>query len=42
MQLLGLYLRDMPKAVSKVLEKDWYPLGSYKKPKAGKLVIVDE
>lgn len=26
MQLLGLYLYEMPKAVSKVLQKGWYPL----------------
>lgn len=41
MQLLGLYLYEMPKAVSKVLQKGWYPFGTYKSPKAGKLVIVE-
>ena len=41
MQLLGLYLYNMPKAVSKVLQKGWYPFGTYKSPKAGKLVIVE-
>lgn len=42
MQLLGLYLRDMPKAVSKVLEKGWYPFGVYEKPKIGKIVIIGD
>lgn len=42
MQLLGLYLNDMPKAVSKVLHKGWYPFGAYKRPLASKLVIVDD
>lgn len=41
MQLLGLYLYNMPMAVSKVLQKGWYPFGTYKSPKAGKLVIVE-
>lgn len=41
MQLLGLYLYEMPKAVSKVLQKGWYPFGTYKSPKAGKLVFVE-
>ncbi len=41
MQLLGLYLYEMPKAVSKVLQKGWYPFGTYQKPKAGRLVIVE-
>ena len=42
MQLLGLYLNDMPKAVSKVLHKGWYPFGAYKRPLASKLVVVDD
>ena len=42
MQLLGLYLNDMPKAVSKVLHKGWYPFGAYKRPFASKLVVVDD
>lgn len=42
MQLLGLYLNDMPKAVSKVLHKGWYPFGAYKRPLARKLVVVDD
>lgn len=42
MQLLGLYLNDMPKAVSKVLHKGWYPFGAYKRPLASKLVIMDD
>ena len=42
MQLLGLYLNDMPKAVSKVLHKGWYTFGAYKRPFASRLVVVDE
>lgn len=42
MQLLGLYLNDMPKAVSKVLHKGWYPFGAYKRPLASKLVVVND
>ena len=42
MQLLGLYLNDMPKAVSKVLHKGWYPFGAYKRPHVSKLVVVDD
>ena len=42
MQLLGLYLNDMPKAVSKILHKGWYPFGAYKRPLASKLVVVDD
>lgn len=42
MQLLGLYLNDMPKAVSKVLHKGWYPFGAYKIPFASRLVVVDD
>lgn len=42
MQLLGLYLNDMPKVVSKVLHKGWYPFGAYKRPLASKLVVVDD
>lgn len=42
MQLLGLYLNDMPKAVSIVLHKGWYPFGVYKRPLASKLVVVDD
>lgn len=42
MQLLGLYLYNMPMAVSKVLQKGWYPFGTYKSPKAGKLVIIED
>lgn len=39
---MQLYLYDMPKAVSKVLQKGWYPFGTYKSPKAGKLVIIED
>ena len=42
MLLLGLYLNDMPKAVSKVLHKGWYPFGAYKRPFASRLVVVDD
>lgn len=39
---MQLYLYDMPKAVSKVLQKVWHPFGTYKSPKADKLVIIED
>lgn len=32
----------MPKAVSIVLHKGWYPFCAYKRPLASKLVVVDD
>lgn len=39
---MQLYLYDMLKAISNVLQKGWHPFGTYKSPKAGKLVIIED
>ena len=39
---MQLYLYDILKDVSKVLQKGWHPFGTYKSPKAGKLVIIED
>ena len=38
MQLLGLYIIEKKRTITKVLEKGWYPFGDYKRPANGKAV----
>lgn len=42
MQLLGLYIMQERKAVTKILKKGWYPFGNYRKPALGKIVKIKE
>lgn len=40
MQLLGLYIMQERKAVTKILKKGWYPFGKYRKPALVKIVKI--
>lgn len=42
MQLLGIYIRKEQKGITKILQKDWYPFGNYKKPARRKVVKVTD
>lgn len=42
MQLLGIYIRKEQKGVTKILQKDWYPFGNYKKPARRKIVKITD
>lgn len=42
MQLLGIYIRKEQKGITKILQKDWFPFGNYKKPARRKVVKVTD